>query len=761
MARGRTSKGDRSIHAHGRVGLLALALGCGEEIVLDDSERALVVPPTAEFDPSGGVIPFPSNLLIDPDTGRLALPPGCGESPDGAQAELRAALNQLDGFATLGAVVRLPMSEAIDLSTAEGRVWLLRLAERGEPLAQPESPVPLRLLQTTRSLLDESCDVVGEASELLAFAETPLEEASTYAAFVLAGMESSAGDPIQASPVWSLVRQAAAPVELAQGESEEVLVVRNATPFDPTQPDDLASIVGLAQLWQAHVPVLQAFDALSSQLAAGSEPLQREDLLVATAFRTQTLSDAFNAAVAGSAAAQFSSESLLQLPEPSAGADAPLTVEELYALALPGASCEALSCSAMGSLFTGLAGGAEPSVAAISFQQGEDCDSSLPEFGGAFSDPQRPESVCERTLPLLVALPASEPGPAGYPTVVFGHGLGRSKEDLLAFAGSLARAGFASVAMDAVHHGARAVQITSEAELGCAGAGEGLPCEQALGPTCAPQCYAPLLSADLAVTRDNLRQTVLDQLQLIRALRRCTEPFACGALRVDPSRVSYVGQSLGALVGAVTLPVSGLGAGVLNVGAGGWLQVLVETETDDIRCPLVDALIAGDVLRGEVWGAERNPEALCLSADWTEQADFAAFAQVASWLLAPVDGLSYARAFRTAEATAAQSVLLGEVVGDPVIPNAATEALGMSWGLTPTTVPAVTSADGATPEVSLPGSQWLIYESQPADAELGFPGNAYAHGSLLSPAAGDVAGAGQLGTARMQADVVRFLLTHP
>jgi hypothetical protein len=63
----------------------------------------------------------------------------------------------------------------------------------------------------------------------------------------------------------------------------------------------------------------------------------------------------------------------------------------------------------------------------------------------------------------------------------------------------------------------------------------------------------------------------------------------------------------------------------------------------------------------------------------------------------------------------------------------------------------------------MPGPAWIRYANLDADPSSMFPGNAYAHGSLLAPAtptATMVAPAGELGTLRMQTDSIGFLVTH-
>jgi hypothetical protein len=55
-------------------------------------------------------------------------------------------------------------------------------------------------------------------------------------------------------------------------------------------------------------------------------------------------------------------------------------------------------------------------------------------------------------------------------------------------------------------------------------------------------------------------------------------------------------------------------------------------------------------------------------------------------------------------------------------------------------------------------NKWLQYPTLPADAGTGFPGNTFAHASLLSPANGNADGL--LGTARLQTDAITYLLLN-
>jgi hypothetical protein len=289
-----------------------------------------------------------------------------------------------------------------------------------------------------------------------------------------------------------------------------------------------------------------------------------------------------------------------------------------------------------------------------------------------------------------------------------------------------------------------------------------LPCTDSFGPTCAPQCFAPLLSADLAATRDHLRQTVLDQLKLEKVIEGCAEPGACGLLQVDPAHVGLLGQSLGSLIGGVTVALSGaIPVAALNVGAGDWVQILSDSNTLAIRCPLIDSLIAAGVLSGEAWNQGAHPNALCVGDAWKADANFQQFSATARWILDPVDNVNYASRY---QGDGAPDVLLAEVLGDAVVPNSATLTFGTALGLAPEAAdPSLSATPDPSAAVLNPGSHWVQYQGLPAVAGVQFPGNAYAHGSLLAPATPgpDMADAsGQLGTIRMQVDTVGYFASH-
>ncbi|HWO10676.1 MAG TPA: hypothetical protein VNN80_14385, partial [Polyangiaceae bacterium] len=621
-------------------------------------------------------------------------------------------------------------------------------------------PVAIDVVSTQSQRSSADCSSSSLVPAIAIQPRAALHDASTYAVLIARGVRTAGSAEVQPSPTWALVRQAQPPVTFAS-DDPAALPLTNHTPFDPAVPEELATLHGLDRLWRAHAPLLAAFDQLGPALLPGSYA-GRGDALLAWAFPTQTIDDTFDPSTEGSPASQIAASAApLVLGAAAAGTGAAVSVEQYFAAAIPDVPCAQLACDAIGAIYAAGPVSAAPTLSSSSFLVGDDC--TLPAVaGGAFDDPVAPTLVCQRALPLLAVLPASAPGAAGYPVLIFAHGITRSKEDLLALAGPLARAGYASVAVDALDHGTRAVQVSMDPAAGCDRAGPDRPCSDSVGPVCAPQCYAPLLSPDLPVTRDHLRQTAFDHMALAAALATCVSPGACGALQVDPARIGFVGQSLGALIGGISAARSPeLGAAVLNVGGADWMQILTDTQTPGIRCPLVDSLIGAGVLEGETWDGGANSGALCLGEDWKTDPGFLSFASAARWLLDPADGVNHIGALPEG---ARPPVLLGEVEGDPVVPNSSTATLGAALGLSPANAGVAASATLEPSAAALmPGSVWLRYVNLDADPASQFPGNAYAHGSLLSPAepsASMAAQSGPLGTLRMQTDSIGYLSSH-
>ena len=731
--------------------------------------------PSVEFDPANSIVPFPNNLVLDPATGKVNLPMQPCETPIATQIRTKV-LNTLDGFGTYEAAIQVTLTAAADPLTAMGSVVLFKRAS-GSTVIDPKSaqPVPLFVQPSTTLRFDPAnCTQPAQVAALTIVPLQPLEQHSTYTVAVVAGLVSGMGDAFVPSPTWSLMRQAEDPVTLDDNGN----IIAERTPLDPVKDAD--QLRGLDQLWKAHAPAMAFLEA------AGHS---RDTVLVAADFNTQTTTDPLDPAVANSPASGLFSTPLIG-PNLMPGVVAVANLAGAPCSAGQGCTtflnanvpniCNSLPCDAVGDV---IAGG----LVETNFQPlGPNPLALGAQIPGAWSDPVHPSSPNTMVLTAFAMVPNATAPANGWPVVVFGHGLGSSKESLIAIGPQLAKAGFASIAIDFQAHGSRAVQTSTDAAIGCfAGHCQMAPgtacvrdanctttgdrCIATPAPTSYPQCFAPFLSVDVAADRDNIRQTVLDLQRLIKAAGACGAANCASVngglpFSVDPTHIVYAGISLGGIIGSTTTAVApALKASVLNVSGVGFLDIIENTQTLAIRCPLVNDLIDAGILVGQKWDPAMPTVGLCTTDAWKDpatQPGFAQFRATARWVLDPADGANFTRKL------ASKRFMIQEVVGDQVVPNVATDAEGKLVGLTAATADPMTPADAAMTippaskaiPLTMPSTLWLKYQTLPADAGMGFPGNTFAHASLLRPANANPDGA--LGTLRLQVDAITYLVVN-
>lgn len=735
------------------LGLVGLA-GC-PDIKTDTGEAD--VAPTVQFDPSASIIPFPNNLALDPATGKVNLPKQCSE--DGTLAGLgqtfirTSLLNTLDGFGTYESALQVTFSEALDAKTLDGHVLLYQRA-KGMTANAPgmATAIPVTLIPGMTKQFSADCSSSKMVTSLTIIAQGVLEQRSTYTVALTKGIKTASGTDFGASFFWSLISQDKAPVTLDdKGEIKE-----NHTPLNPADPAQLAQLKGVSLLWSAHKPALD--------FVAGTGHA-RTDVLVAWEFNTQS-NDALDPLVAGTpAAAAYTSTVPLQ----GVATQVPQGATPTQVLTSKGIPCGAggLPCDSVGDI---LAGG----LISKSYQQ----DAPNPMGGtavpGAWSDPVHPTvSKPNNIIQVLAAVPTGTPPANGWPTVIFGHALASSKTTMFAIAPQLAAAGFATVAIDFVAHDSRAIRTSTDPAKGCADAA-GVPPD----PTKKPQCFAPFLSSDLAGTRDNIRQSVLDLEGLVAALKACGSA-GCGALKIDAAHLAYLGLSLGGIVGSTTVAnVPDFKGAVLNVPAVGLVDIIENTPSLAIRCSLVDALITAGILTGAHFDPA-TATGLCTTDAWKTQPGYQQFSVIGRWALDPSDGANFTRKL------AARKILIQEVINDEVVPNIATDREGALVGLAGAVAmadPANTLA-GLAPSAAIApanpnANKFVRYMNIAPGSATSPPGNTFQHASLLAPAttvvppaapggpppacvpATGVACDGLLGTARIQTDAITFLVLN-
>lgn len=763
--------------------LVATMSGCPDiDVDPDEVYTGAVV----EFDPARSLaeqarfIPFPNDLARDPATGRVNLGPQACESP-ASKATRENILNQLDGFGTYQTAMQVTFTAEVDPASLANNVVMYQLTDEGTPLSPAEAmPIPVQVVRVGKSprfTATSNCEADPPLVDSVVFVPTiPLDQKSTYFVALLSGIKTPDGREFKPATTWALVASEENPVTL----DDQGNVVSDRTPLDPSDPAQRMQLQSLAQIWQLHSVGLGFY-------AQTPDARPRQDILVAFQFTTQTVTDPLDPTVDDSPANNLATVGLLQTESVTGrfgqlsalcgqeATDAP--TQCFLKLALGGcsplttgcgapnyaageAACQLLNCAAIGDVVGG-------GVITANYQ------AQLPNpltdgaaIQGAWSDPVDPEQQATLVLETLVVMPAGTKPAAGWPTVLFVHPITSSKESALAIAGRLAQFGFATVAIDSAAHGSRAVRISRDPALGCIGrcfsgttptetecdtiadCGLGEFCGSATetpaflppSPTTATQCYASFLSPDLAITRDGIRQTVLDHLRVINAIKTCG-PSSCPGVSFNPERIYVLGMSVGGFMGTMSAAMSSdVKAAVLNATGAGWADFLENTDTLAIRCLLVDGLIDAGILVGEKWnGGETG---LCTTDEWKTQPGWATFSAIGRWVLDPADPANFAPRLRT------RPVLVQENDADTVVPNVATQRLAALLGLT---MPATADPFNNQPSaaiVDMPTtSKYVRYVS---DAN-----NVFAHPSLLRPAI--EAQNGINGTLRLQVDAATFL----
>ncbi len=528
--------------------------------------------PEATFDPAASIIPFPNNLLISPATGKLVLPDPGGT---GLAHQLVLGLNTLDGFSTTAMAIsensdgRGALDEDnIDPASFDGgTVGFVKLAAGG---LTPKVKVCLNCASSTTAdggsivLFPDGGRLAPAPQQLQWVPQAPLDEKTNYAGYVTTAVKDTKGRKVIAAPAFALLRSKASLVD-ANGKSQISGVSdANAAALEPAR-------LGLKPM----------FDALD---ASG---LKRTNLALAFSYKTQSTVSVLQQIVAV--------PSLL----PAATAF-PTSVGDVTAVVRPQLTDAGFPTANIAKIF-------QAQIVLPFLLNGP---------GGTFNP--NPAALQPLRAPVIITTPAGAPPAGGFPTVVFGHGLGRNRSDMFAYANGAAQAGFATVAIDAIYHGDRsfctgfgasqtpalpddaacanpatqkcdaptgrcvartgtgsACAFGTTGDFTCGAAGEGLClqtnfCEggdfkrSAAGiPVIAAWNYLNLVN--LFATRENFRYAPLDNAQLLRVLKQGPAGGASFAERLagqdanavlNVTNISYVGQSLGGLNGAMTSSVN-------------------------------------------------------------------------------------------------------------------------------------------------------------------------------------------------------------
>lgn len=337
---------------------------------------------------------------------------------------------------------------------------------------------------------------------------------------------------------------------------------------------------------------------------------------------------------------------------------------------------------------------------------------------GAFvPSPERPSA----RIWVSLALPKGAVPAAGFPTVILQHGLQGDRSFLLTLANTYARQGWATVAIEAVTFGARSdtPTFTVDAEAS-------FPWSAQAGAYAGPDGLVDTNASAIAffgnftgfgAMRDQLRQSAVDFGALARlladpALDLGPLAVAVPGARLDASRLAYVGDSFGSIVGSMVASVEPrIGAFVLNVGGGGIITEI------GARAPTISGVLSGGA--NLVYG---------VSNEWLDEAHPAS--TLLQTIIEPGDPLTHAHRIVREPAVIGgapndpKSVILIEVVWDELVSNEGSEALARAAGFPlaepnvgpngGVDLPVAPAAGGVTKDVPALGITAVLVQASPA-----------------------------------------------
>jgi dienelactone hydrolase len=630
-------------------GCAALALAACGGVGRGGGSQAVVNPnSTALFEPvaSGGnsaLIPFPFDGLFSGYTAPTLNIPGLA-------APLSDA-NLQDGFSTTASIYS-DLSGQLDYSTVPGHLLIFNSAT-GTQL-QPGVDFSVGNEDATAANgSGQQTPISAQRSRLLITPLKPLAPSTRYLVALTNGMKTLQGNAVQPSVEFSITASAT-PVAQQTGSA--------LAQFSTAQQAQLEILRS-----QYIAPAVQAVSQLAAVPAA--------QIVLAWSFTTESIGDSLNliAAKATPGSISVANTGLTTSSTNGKGyADIYAGITTLpYYLQVPSSAAPAAplsdywqadasqpSSGSFGGSFLG-------QVPCSQFAAGATVDGvTLKPSASTTACFPAPLAQSNQTVPVLVTVPdakatgLSKPA-AGWPVVIFQHGLGASREDLFYIADRLAQAGFVAVAIDLPLHGVTDTSDPYYQNRLLAGTAPSLETGERTFNLDLENNSTGAAGADgqidasgtwflnwksLITTRDNLREAAADLVTLAKTVSTL-DLDGDGKPDTDAASIGYFGHSMGGVVGGTLLGVDqDVGAAVL-ANAGGGIVKLLEASQDfgpDIAL----------VLRG--LGAAQGSD------------DYEIFLRYAQILLDDGDPINYAAAARPGHA-----IDMIEVIGDTVVPNAA------------------------------------------------------------------------------------------
>jgi hypothetical protein len=190
-----------------------------------------------------------------------------------------------------------------------------------------------------------------------------------------------------------------------------------------------------------------------------------------------------------------------------------------------------------------------------------------------------PKPQGTNTLVMQVFLPAGTKPAGGWPVAVFGHGFTDSMYGApWTVASVFASRGIATATINVVGHGGGAlgtldVMRSAGAPVTVPAGGRGID-QDGNGVIDSTEGVNAVAPRSAISSRDGLRQTAADIMQLVRQIEGGIDVEGDGSRDLDPARIYYAGQSFGGIYGTIVLGTEpNFQAGVPNVPGGSITEV--------------------------------------------------------------------------------------------------------------------------------------------------------------------------------------------
>jgi hypothetical protein len=622
----------------------------------------VTVRPELAMDEPTGRMPLPFDLLIDPATGLVALPPD--PEDDALEADAKLVANTLRGFAVSANLMFEATAPLAPETVSEATVELWDL-----------TATPVRVPSAVSAWREEGPCVAGDEGCRYVLVDPeplPLTPGAAYAVVVRAGVTDPYGEPLAPMSIGQLLR------------SPDPVAVDGASQIGSVSDEDAARVEGV----RARVDGL--LDLVGREGVVTAWPFTTLD-------RVQAMADT------------------VALPA-ALGYDPTPTITDR------GDPNRLFGEDPLSDLFPGLLNPADlvylPRVEGVA----EVVEGTIP--SPVHLDPvtrRWVEPPVYEDLHFLLTLPEA-PADEPVPVVIFGHAVVTDRRFALTISGELAQRGLAVISVDFPYHGERIACVESslvavpnffpEALQPILGVTDPLlwlpPCASGDEATCAPtgECLGPdglpepfaafpivdirpaagaafLDVHDLPHIPDHFRQALVDLGALRWSLQAADWEEALGRpIRTD--RFLYAGQSLGGIIGAVYVASDPtISRAVLNV-PGANLVDLFQDST--FFGPQMDEYLVSIGVEAGTWEHQR-------------------LLNIAHWLIDSVDPHTVGHVYAEEGIEALiQMDRIDAQLGDIVIPNHTTDTLAEVSGLPVVEYPSVLHGDLVIPLI---GDQML------------------------------------------------------